>query len=258
MVNPHSLAACSIRSIDSVTGTDAELDKRLGLYRVFLKLYEHHRNLLDEILDLENSSEQFQSRVTFQYVQGVVQGQSAHLITNLLQGSTQAIQQPQQIWTIGRNRRLALPIADKRLSRLHAVIQYLPECGFYLVDLNSTNGSYVNGEQVRHRVLLKDGDRVRLGSLAFTFFVGQGLQMADSVPSEVLRQLNTPASLPLESTSKLTVENATIDWDTKLSGNREDTSMFLRPEIPASPMTAPQQLSDAQQSDILDRFLKRQ
>jgi hypothetical protein len=27
-----------------------EIEQRLGLYQVFLKLYEHHRSLLDEIL----------------------------------------------------------------------------------------------------------------------------------------------------------------------------------------------------------------
>jgi pSer/pThr/pTyr-binding forkhead associated (FHA) protein len=262
MINSNFLTACSPHSIDSsITGTDAELDKRLGLYRVFLKLYEHNRNLLDEILDLENSSEQLQSRVASQYVQGVVQGQSAHLVTNLVQGNTQAIQQPQMVWTIGRNRRLALPIPDKRLSRLHAVIQYIPARGFYLIDLNSTNGSYVNGEQVRHSVLLNDGDRVRLGSLAFIFFICQTSQVAEPVPSEVLRQLNVPATSGLEVNGLLEDEmadNAAIDWDTKLSSNREDTSMFLRPEIPLSEVAAPQKLSDAQQSDILDRFLRQQ
>ena len=32
------------------TSEDKELKQRLGLYQVFLKLYEHHRGLLDEIL----------------------------------------------------------------------------------------------------------------------------------------------------------------------------------------------------------------
>lgn len=85
-----------------------ELEKRLGLYQVFLKIYEHNRGLLDEILQLENVSfPYFSSRVPT-YVQGVVQEQEVYLITNLVNGKTQKLLQPQKIWMIGRDRRLAL------------------------------------------------------------------------------------------------------------------------------------------------------
>lgn len=258
MINSHASAAYSSHLSDASTGTDAELDNRLGLYRVFLKLYEQHRSLLDEILDLENASGQSQTRVAFYHIQAIVNGQQAYLTTNLIQGKTQAVHQPQMVWTIGRNRRLALPISDKRLSRLHAVIQYIPDRGFYLVDLNSTNGSYVNGEQVRHSVLLKDGDRVRLGSLAFTFFVCQNSHTADAVPEEVLSQLSSSASLPddIESLGVASSEGS-IDWGMQLQGEPKDTSMFLRPVSPAKQGAKTPQFSTAQQAEILDRFLSR-
>jgi pSer/pThr/pTyr-binding forkhead associated (FHA) protein len=258
MINTRSSAAYPSPLPDSSTGTDADLDKRLGLYRVFLKLYEHHRNLLDEILDLENSNGQCQTRVTFYYIQATINGQQACLTTNLIEGKTQAVHQPQRVWTIGRNRRLALPISDKRLSRLHAVLQYIPDRGFYLVDLNSTNGSYVNGEQVRHSVLLQDGDRVRLGSLAFNFFVCQSTRTAEAVPEEVLDQLNPSAPLPSH-VGELLVANSegTIVWDKQLAGDPKDTSMFLKPTSPARQVAKSLQLSTTQQAEILDRFLNR-
>jgi pSer/pThr/pTyr-binding forkhead associated (FHA) protein len=258
MINPHASAGYPSPLPDSATGTDAELDRRLGLYRVFLKLYEHHRNLLDEILDLEHSSGQCQTRVTFYYVQAILNGQQAYLTTNLVEGKTQAVHQPQMVWTIGRNRRLALPISDKRLSRLHAVLQYIPDRGFYLVDLNSTNGSYVNGEQVRHSALLKDGDRVRLGSLAFNFFVCQNAHTAEAVPDAVLSQLNASAPLPGEIESLLVASSeSTSDWDMQLPGDPKDTSMFLKPVVPAKQVAKSTQLSTTQQAEILDRFLSR-
>ena len=50
MLDSHSLAEYSSQVLNASGNT--ELEQRLGLYRVFLKLYEHHRSLLDEILDL--------------------------------------------------------------------------------------------------------------------------------------------------------------------------------------------------------------
>ncbi len=150
--------------------TGSDLDQRLGLYRVFVKLYEHHRWLLDEILDLENSSSRTPLNLSARFVQGVIWDRQVYLISNLLTDSTQLFCQPQGIWTIGRDRAMAFSIPDKRLSRRHAAIQHVENEGFYLIDLNSTNGTFVNGEPIRHCVRLKDGDKVRLGSLSFLFF----------------------------------------------------------------------------------------
>ena len=50
-----------------------------------------------------------------------------------------------------------LPVQDQRLSRRHAAIQYVGRRGFYLVDLNSTNGSFINGRAIRGRNRLRDG-----------------------------------------------------------------------------------------------------
>mgnify|MGYP000426788951 CR=1 FL=1 len=97
------------------------------------------------------------------YIQGVVQGQQSYLITNLLGGSITLLQ-PQMVWTVGRNRGAALPLRDRLLSRRHAVIMFVLQEGFNLVDLNSMNGSFLNGNRIRQWQLLKDGDRIRLGS----------------------------------------------------------------------------------------------
>ncbi|HEY9300606.1 MAG TPA: FHA domain-containing protein, partial [Phormidium sp.] len=171
-----------------------ELEKRLGLYQVFLKIYEHNRGLLNEILELENSSFPYLSSRVPTYVQGVVQEREAYLITNLVNGKTQKLFQSQQIWMIGRDRRLALTLRDQWISRYHAAIQYVENEGFYLIDLNSTNGSFINGEPVCHRQLLNDGDQIRLGSLAICFFCAQTSQKLEPVSSEILAQINE--SLP--------------------------------------------------------------
>ncbi|QYO67918.1 FHA domain-containing protein [Leptolyngbya sp. 7M] len=186
MANRNELAAYTSSLVNM--SEYAELQERLKLYQVFQKLYEHHRGLLDEILDLENSSSTSVG-MTSAYVQGFMSDEQGYLVTNLMQGKTQALMQPQQTWIIGRDpRRSFISIQDIRLSRCHAAIRYVPHQGFYLIDLGSRNHSFVNGELVR-QVLLRDGDQVRLGSVAFTFFLCQSTKTLEPLPSEVVSRL---------------------------------------------------------------------
>lgn len=243
-----------------------EIEQRLGLYQVFLKLYEHHRGLLDEILQLENTSNTIFSGITTTCVTGIIQGQQVYLVTNLVEGKTQSLQQLQGIWTIGRDRQLAISIPDRRLSRRHAVIQYIHNQGFYLIDLNSTNGSFVNGEPVQGRLLLKDGDRIRLSSLAFSFFLCKDCQTTAETPTDVLAQLEslkTPTTLttiqPL-TTPELPTTSKTPTSEQIEPNEQEETFEFLknlsRLEEPIIESSIAQ-LNPAQQAEILDRFFSR-
>lgn len=128
------------------------------------------------------------------YVQGVVMGQRACIITNLLGGMSQTLLQPQMVWTIGRNRDAALPLRDRALSRRHAVILFLPSEGFYLVDLNSMNGSFLNGARVPQRQRLHDGDVLRMGSVEFNFFVSGHSKSVSPIHPEVLARFTNPAT----------------------------------------------------------------
>ncbi|HEY9905554.1 MAG TPA: FHA domain-containing protein [Candidatus Sericytochromatia bacterium] len=245
-----------------------EIEQRLGLYQVFLKLYEHHRTLLDEILKLEKTSNKTFSSVTNRCITGVIQGQHVHLVTNLVDGKTQSLCQPQGIWTIGRDRQLAISIPDRRLSRHHAVIQYVQNQGFYLVDLESTNGSFINGEPVHGRLLLKDGDRVRLSNLAFSFFLCEDSQTLDETPSDILARLEAATVTPtLGSVEPVMTPVSSVDLKTptdeqpEQSDPKEETFRFLQEpselEEPVLENTIAH-LSPTQQSEILDRFFSRQ
>ncbi|WP_341529514.1 FHA domain-containing protein [Nostoc sp. UHCC 0302] len=166
-----------------------ELERRLSLYQVFIKLYEHHSSLLDEILQLENLSDPLLKEVKPHYVHGVVDTASVYLMTNLCDEQTQSLRQPQHIWTIGRDRSSGIRIADKFLSRRHAAIQYIDNQGFYLVDFNSSNGSFVNGENAYQPIRLKDGDRIRLGGMTFDFFLSHASRILPTVAMELLMRL---------------------------------------------------------------------
>lgn len=127
------------------------------------------------------------------YIQGIVQGMQAFLITNLPDES-QTLSQPQMVWTIGRNREAAIPLKDRAMSRRHAVILYMQSVGFQLIDLNSMNGSFINGERIQQRRVLKDGDRIRVGSINFAFYVSHRSRALDPIHPEVLARFNTAES----------------------------------------------------------------
>lgn len=229
MVFANHFASIASELLETQDG--GELQQRLKLYQVFLKLYQHHRGLLDEILDLENSSSKSLSSVTLPYIQGVTLGQETYLVTNLLHGKTQAVLQPQQTWMIGREpRHAAIAIQDTRLSRCHAALRYVEHQGFYLIDLNSRNGSYVNGELMRQSRLLQDGDRVRLGSVTFVFFHCQSLQHVQSLPTEMQNFLENwqPTSGSPNLTPQPDGDELPTAAGTSTTAPLDETSMFMR------------------------------
>jgi pSer/pThr/pTyr-binding forkhead associated (FHA) protein len=55
------------------------------------------------------------------------------------------------------------------VSRQHALIEKIPD-GFLIKDLESLNGTYLNGEIINEAVLLKKGDKIQIGKYIFLFF----------------------------------------------------------------------------------------
>ena len=70
---------------------------------------------------------------------------------------------------IGRNPTTDITLLDEGISREHAVILLDEESGVYTVeDLQSTNGTKVNGKRVRSATL-SSGDEIELGRTRFAF-----------------------------------------------------------------------------------------
>jgi two-component system, NtrC family, sensor kinase len=66
---------------------------------------------------------------------------------------------------IGRSTE-AIPVADESVSRRHA--ELTPDDGrWWIRDLESTNGTFVNGEPILDRVPVQPGDRIRCGDTEF-------------------------------------------------------------------------------------------
>lgn len=228
-----------------------KIEQKLSLYQIFLKLYEHNPRLLNEILQLENTGNQRLAQIKTQYVTGVVEQEQVYLITNLTNGKTVKLLDDRNIWEIGRGTKVSLHIPDRRLSRHHAVIEYRPNQGFYLTDLKSTNGTFLNQEPVVEPILLQDGDRVRLGSIVFCFFLCQETQQFKPLSPEFQTPVekfkdpeNSPLSPDLEPPD---LERSTFDFFRETPSTEDNTAPL------SSPLLTPER-----QAEILERFFERE
>ncbi len=70
---------------------------------------------------------------------------------------------------IGRSPSNHIIIDDRKVSRRHAVVHRQDVDEYWLVDLGSGNGSYVNGLRVSLPSRLNDGDVMSLGDFSLTF-----------------------------------------------------------------------------------------
>jgi len=69
---------------------------------------------------------------------------------------------------IGRSPECAVSVDDEFASNLHSKI-YQTEGRFYVEDLGSTNGTYVNGRRIHYPTELRSGDRVKIGRTEMEF-----------------------------------------------------------------------------------------
>ncbi len=107
------------------------------------------------------------------YIQAAQHNHRAFLTTNLSSVETAQVTALSSTWLIGRSRNCAIVVHDRSVSRCHAVVGYDVQQGFYLMDVGSSNGTYLNQKRlsVLKRYSLRDGDVVMLCNLQFEFFI---------------------------------------------------------------------------------------
>ena len=71
---------------------------------------------------------------------------------------------------LGRNCECALHLTDEKVSQQHAKV-FLENNAVMIEDLNSLNGTYVNGEKINDSVELLSGDEVLVGMTNLLFIV---------------------------------------------------------------------------------------
>ena len=161
--------------------------------------------------------------------------------------------------TIGREEGNILRLNDERVSRYHAKVQ-IDSDDFILTDLESTNGTRVNGNVVQIR-RLRYGDRVAVGRSLLLFGSNEeiAVRMADlansqSKPSLASLAKHDPNDGLTVQTTGLEDEGGNIDFEVDLEGREKLTrdALFIgNRALPPLPMKlTPSQA--ARLAEILD------
>ncbi len=73
--------------------------------------------------------------------------------------------------SIGRSSGCHLRIINDAISRLHCVIKKTSADEFYLEDLNSKNGTFLNGKRILNQIKLKNNDKVEIANIEITIHI---------------------------------------------------------------------------------------
>lgn len=120
-------------------------------------------------------------------------------------------------WTIGRSADSSIVLADRWMSRTHAMIQRMGQGEFYLIDLGSRNGTFLNGRRVSTPVLLRNGDRITFGQTELEFFNELLPPLSGNTTTLDLPQTKDPATALLHVRRLLTVLVVDIRGFTQLT-----------------------------------------
>jgi hypothetical protein len=107
------------------------------------------------------------------YIQAIVQGHKTFLTANVSDYRSTHATNWGQCWLVGRGAHCAIPLGLATISRFHAVIGRCEDRGFYLLDLGSCNGTFVNGQRLVPFVKrgLSEGDRLNFSHVELMFWV---------------------------------------------------------------------------------------
>jgi predicted component of type VI protein secretion system len=83
--------------------------------------------------------------------------------------------------TVGRSQTAGVYLDDKTLSREHTKF-YVENGKLFVRDLESKNGTYLNGALIKNTQPLKHGDRVKVGTAIFTVVADDAAMPAVSAP----------------------------------------------------------------------------
>ena len=93
-----------------------------------------------------------------------------HLLLRTDSGYRRLLLTGSNCWTIGRSEDNNFVLPDRWISRNHAMLQFMENGEFYLIDLGSRNGSFVNGRRVSIPVTLSNGDHLTFGQTELEFY----------------------------------------------------------------------------------------
>jgi len=125
--------------------------------------------------------------------------------------------------TVGREKTATLHVDDKTLSREHTKF-YIENGKLFVRDLESRNGTFLNGQRIQNTQPLKPGDRVKVGLATFTVLAEGGAMPA--VSAQLASAPAAPAPRPPSPPTRRTTVAATTR--PKLGGPHPVAVFFYR------------------------------
>src|SRR5437764_11584323 len=95
-----------------------------------------------------------------------------------------------RVFRIGRSDKNNVVLADDLASRHHAMLQRSEGEQFYITDLGSSNGTFVNGVRVSAPVILRPGDRIGIANVEFRFHQQETVEPPPVEQPEELKSTN--------------------------------------------------------------------
>ncbi|NJL84908.1 MAG: FHA domain-containing protein [Leptolyngbyaceae cyanobacterium SM1_1_3] len=119
-------------------------------------------------------------QLTALYLQGIVVPQSTFVVTNLNSAQAITVLPKGSSWLVGSSSSCAVTVDGAGVSRCHAAISFSCCEGFYITDVGSDRGTWVNRHRLNslERRCLRHGDLLEFGSLRVEFFIsGEASQL---------------------------------------------------------------------------------
>src|SRR5437899_7235963 len=127
-------------------------------------------------------------------------------------------------FSIGRKASNSLCLEDSGVSRCHCTVQYRgEEC--VLKDMDSHNGTFVNGVPVRERIL-ENSDELRIGKSVFVFVLSDEVPWEEELPAEESKFLTQ--SIVLRPEDSIYLEPTTLAKAMADSGTAANLTALLR------------------------------
>lgn len=74
---------------------------------------------------------------------------------------------PGRTYVFGREEGVDIPVQDALASRRHAELRWDEKTGWFLVDLNARNGTFVNSTRISQPTRIEDGTQLQVGGQVF-------------------------------------------------------------------------------------------
>jgi adenylate cyclase len=130
---------------------------------------------------------------------------TTHLIITNQHGESRVELSEGYMWKVGRQDENDVVIPSEIVSRQHAMLQRAEDGTFYLIDMGSRNGSFVNGSRVSVPAALHDGDLISLGDTVIKFHC-ETTGAAPAAPEKKLTGNTTKAYFALNRTTLLVID----------------------------------------------------